>query len=216
MGDRIYNFSPGPAAIPEPVLQQAREDLWNFAGTGIGVMEHSHRGKAIDRMMEETHADLRKLAGIPDGYRILFLTGGASSQFFMLPANFLGEGATADYIETGAWSEKAIEEARRYGRVHVPATSRDANFNYIPDAGALRYSERPAYVHYTSNNTIFGTQFADAPAVPAGSWLACDASSDVFSKPIDVSRYGVLYAGTQKNLGAAGLTLVIMRTDLLE
>jgi phosphoserine aminotransferase len=215
MGDRIYNFSPGPAVLPQEVLQEAREALWNFAGTGIGIAEHSHRGKAFDRVIAEAEDDCKKLAGTPDGYRILFLQGGASTQFFMLPANFLAEGATADYLETGAWSEKAIEEARRYGRVHVACSSCDANFSYIPAREATRYSERPAYVHFTSNNTIFGTQFATEPAPPAGAWLACDASSDIFSRPLDVSRYGLVYGGTQKNLGAAGLTLVIVREDLL-
>jgi phosphoserine aminotransferase len=215
MGHRIYNFSPGPAVLPEEVLLEAREALLDFAGTGIGIAEHSHRGKTFDRVIAEAEDDCKKLAGVPEGYRILFLQGGASTQFFMLPANYLADGATADYLETGAWSEKAIEEARRYGRVHVACSSRDANFSYVPSARETRYSERPAYVHFTSNNTIFGTQFASEPTPPAGAWLACDASSDLFSRPLDVARYGLVYGGTQKNLGAAGTTLVIVREDLL-
>jgi phosphoserine aminotransferase len=215
MGDRIFNFSPGPAVIPEEVLREAREALLDFAGTGIGIAEHSHRGRAFDRVIAEAEEDCKRLAGIPEGYRILFLQGGASTQFFMLPANYLADGATADYLETGAWSERAIEEAGRYGHVHVACSSRDASFSYIPEPSATRYSSHPTYVHFTSNNTIFGTQFATEPSPPGGAWLACDASSDIFSRPLDVSRYGLVYGGTQKNLGAAGLTLVIVREDLL-
>jgi phosphoserine aminotransferase len=216
MGDRIFNFSAGPAVLPEPVLAEAREAIWNLDRSGIGVLEHSHRGKVIDRVFDETEADCRKLAAIPDDYALLYVQGGASSQFFMLPANYLADGATADYLETGAWSEKAIEEARRYGKVHVACSSRDANFSYIPAARDTRYSERPAYVHFTSNNTIFGTQFAEEPTPPAGAWLACDASSDLFSRPFDARRYGLIYAGAQKNFGPAGLTLLILRRDLLD
>ncbi len=163
MKARIFNFAPGPAVLPEPVLEEAREAIWNLDGSGIGVLEHSHRGKAIDRVFEETEAECRKLAGIPDDYGMLYLQGGASSQFFMLPANLLADGATADYLETGAWAEKAIEEARRYGEVHVACSSREANFSFVPAAADTRYSERPTYVHFTSNNTIFGTQFAHKP-----------------------------------------------------
>src|SRR5512145_1741749 len=166
MGHRIYNFSPGPAVLPEEVLLEAREALLDFAGTGIGIAEHSHRGKTFDRVIAEAEDDCKKLAGIPEGYLIVFPQGGSSTQFFVLPANYLADGATADYLETGAWSEKAIEEARRYGRVHVACSSRDANFSYVPSARETRYSERPTYVHFTSNNTIFGTQFASEPAPP--------------------------------------------------
>jgi len=216
MKERIWNFSAGPAVLPEPVLQEAREALWSLDGSGIGVLEHSHRGKVIDRVFDEDEADTRKLAGIPDDYALLYVQGGASSQFFMLPANLLADGATADYLETGAWAEKAIEEARRYGRVHVACTSRAANFSYVPSAAETRYSERPAYVHFTSNNTIFGTQWTSEPTPPPVVWLACDASSDIFSRPLDITRYGLLYAGAQKNIGPAGVTLVIARRDLLE
>ncbi len=216
MSDRIFNFSPGPAVLPEEVLAEAREDLWNLAGSGIGVMEHSHRGPAFDRVRQEAEADCRALAGIGDDFAVLFLQGGASTQFFMLPANFLGERATADYLVTGSWSEKAVKEAKRYGRVHVAASSEDRQYAYIPAADAIRCSERPAYVHFTSNNTIFGTQWPSEPPLPEGAWLACDASSDVFSRPLAMEKYGVLYAGAQKNLGPSGVTLVLIRRALLE
>jgi len=211
---RIFNFSAGPAVLPEEVLREAQEALWNLDGTGIGVLEHSHRGGPFEKVVEETEAACRRLAAIPDDYAVLFLSGGASTQFFMLPANLLAEGATADYLVTGAWSEKAVAEAKRYGRVHEAASSAATNHDRIPRASELRWSEAPAYAHFTSNNTIFGTQWASEPTPPAGVWLACDASSDVFSRPLDVTRYGVLYAGAQKNIGPAGVTLVVIRRDL--
>jgi phosphoserine aminotransferase len=213
---RIHNFSAGPAVLPEEVLREAQQALWDVDGTGIGILEHSHRGGPFEKIVAQTEADCRKLAGIPDDYAVLFLTGGASTQFFMLPANLLPEGETADYLVTGAWSEKAVAEAKRYGRVHEAASSAATNHDRIPKPGEIRWSERPVYAHFTSNNTIFGTQWTSEPAPPPGVWLACDASSDVFSRPIDVTRYGVLYAGAQKNIGPAGVTLVIARRDLVE
>ncbi len=216
MSQRIFNFSPGPAVLPEPVLLEAQRDLWDYAGTGIGILEHSHRGGAFERVIEETEADCRALAGIPESYEVLFLPGGASLQFAMLPANFLADDRVADYFDTGAWSQKAVQEAGYYGSVHVAASSKAAKYTFIPSAAETRWSERPAYAHFTSNNTIFGTQFRSEPSPPPGVWLACDASSDVFSKPLDVTRYGLVYAGAQKNLGPAGVTLVIVRGDLLE
>lgn len=216
MEKRIYNFSPGPAVLPEEVLREAREALWNLEGSGIGVLEHSHRGAVIDEVFARTEADCRELLGVPREYRVLFLQGGASTQFYMLPANFLAPDATADYWNTGSWSKKAIAEAKLYGEVHVAASSEDDEFAHVPAPDAGRYSDAPAYVHFTSNNTIFGTQFPREPELPEGAWLACDASSDLFSRPIDVSRYGVLYAGAQKNFGTAGVTLVVVREDLLE
>jgi len=216
MAERIFNFSPGPAILPEPVLEQAREDLWNIDGSGIGILEHSHRGATFKRVIAEAEADCRELAGISDDYAVLFLQGGASTQFYMLPANYLPTDGTADYLVTGSWSKKAVKEAKHYGEVHVACTSEDANFSYIPDEGATSYSETPAYVHFTSNNTIFGTGFSTEPIPPGDSWLACDASSDIFSRPIRVERYGLIYAGAQKNLGPSGVTLVILRRDLLE
>jgi phosphoserine aminotransferase len=215
-GERIYNFSAGPAVMPEEVLQEAREALWNLDGTGIGVLEHSHRGAAFTKVVEETEAACRRLAGIPDDYHVLFLSGGASTQFWMLPANLLPGDGTADYLVTGSWSKKAVAEAKRYGKVHEAASSAEMNHDRIPSEREIRWSERPVYAHFTSNNTIFGTQWQTEPTPPAGVWLACDASSDVFSRPIDVTRYGVLYAGAQKNIGPAGVTLVVIRRDLAE
>jgi phosphoserine aminotransferase len=215
VSDRIYNFSAGPAVLPESVIRKAQEALWDLRGSGIGVMEHSHRGAEFTAVIDEATATCRELAGIPDDYDVLFLQGGASSQFFMVPMNFLAAGATADYVNTGSWSKKAIKEAKRFGTVHVAGSSEDENFGYIPPAEAIRWSERPAYAHFTSNNTIFGTEWKAEPTPPAGVPLVCDASSDVFSRPVDVSKYGLLYAGAQKNLGPAGVTLVIVRKDLV-
>ena len=216
MAERIFNFSPGPAILPEPVLEEAQRDLWNIDGSGIGILEHSHRGATFKRVISEAEADCRELAAIPEDYALLFLQGGASTQFCMLPANFLPADGTADYLITGSWSKKAMKEARHYGEVHTACSSEDANFSYIPAESETRYSAKPCYVHFTSNNTIFGTEFRTEPIPPADSWLACDASSDIFSRPIRVERYGLIYAGAQKNLGPSGVTLVILRRDLLE
>lgn len=214
MTKRIYNFSAGPAVLPEAVLSEACENLLSLGNTGIGVMEHSHRGKALTVVFEEAEALCRQLAAIPDNYRVLFLQGGASLQFSMVPMNLLPKESTADYLVTGAWSEKAVKEAARCGNVHTVCSSKDQNYSYIPEA--CDYSPSPAYVHFTSNNTIFGTQFRDEPAPPGDSPLVCDASSDIFSRPIDVTKYGLIYAGAQKNLGPSGVTLVIVRDDLVE
>jgi phosphoserine aminotransferase len=216
VSDRIYNFSAGPATLPEPVLKQAQQDIWNIAGSGIGVLEHSHRGKVFDQVADEAEQACRELAGIPDGHRVLFLQGGASLQFAMIPMNFLPKGGTADYLVTGVWSQKAVKEAKVFGKVHEAASSGDQNFNYIPAQTAIRYSERPAYLHITTNNTIFGTQWPMEPQVPEHVPLIADTSSDMFSRPIDVSKYGLIYAGAQKNLGPSGVVLVIIRDDLVE
>lgn len=214
MTERIFNFSAGPAVLPLEVLEEAREDLLSLRGTGIGVLEHSHRGKAFTAVRNEAEAAIREVGSIPDNYKVLFLQGGASLQFAMLPMNFLSEGQTADYVVTGAWAKKAIKEAKSAGNAHVAATSEDRNFCYVPKE--YDFSADARYVHFTSNNTIFGTQFATEPNVPAGSTLICDASSDIFSRQIDVSKYGMIYAGTQKNLGPSGVTLVIIRDDLVD
>lgn len=214
MTERIYNFSAGPAVLPIPVLEEARENLLSLGDTGIGILEHSHRGKALTQICDETEALCRELAGIPDDYEVLFLQGGASTQFFQIPMNFLPRDATADYLLTGSWAQKAVKEAKRFGNVHIASSSEDENFTYIPES--QEYSDNPAYVHFTSNNTIAGTQFSAEPEAPEGSVLVCDASSDIFSRPIDVSKYGLIYAGAQKNLGPAGVTLVIIRKDLVE
>ncbi|MBL1216088.1 MAG: 3-phosphoserine/phosphohydroxythreonine transaminase [Planctomycetes bacterium] len=216
MSDRIYNFSAGPAILPEPVLKQAQTDIWNIADSGVGVLEHSHRGSVFQAVADEAEAVCREIAGIPDNYKVLFLTGGASSQFFTIPMNFLAPDDTADYIVTGSWSKKAVKEAKLFGTPHVAATSEESNFTYIPGAEQTQWSDAPKYAHYTSNNTIFGTQWRGIPAVPAGVPLMCDMSSDIFSKPLDVSGYALIYAGAQKNIGPAGATLVIIREDLIE
>jgi phosphoserine aminotransferase len=218
---RVYNLSAGPGALPEEVLRQVQHDVWNIDGTGIGILEHSHRGKTVDRIWAETEADFREVGNVPRNYKVLFLTGGATSQNFMVPMNLAprgpgGEPPTADYIVTGYWAQKSAEEFHKFGRLHVAASSEDRNHCYIPAQSSLRFSASPAYVHYTSNNTIYGTEFWYEPTPPPGVPLVCDASSDIYSKPIDFSKFGLVYAGAQKNLGAAGTTIVVVREDLLE
>ena len=215
MTRRIWNFSAGPAVLPETVLEEARENLLSLGNTGVGICEHSHRGKPFMAVAAEAEALCRELAGIPDDYAVLFLQGGASLQFSMVPMNLLPADRTADYLITGMWAEKALKEAKSVGKTHVACSSKDANFNYIPESCA--YSDNPAYVHFTSNNTIFGTQFQSEPVgIPGSAFLVCDASSDIFSRPIDIRKYGLIYAGAQKNLGPSGVTLVIVRKDLVE
>ena len=214
MTQRIWNFSAGPAVLPVSVLEEARENLLSLGKTGIGILEHSHRGKAFLAVYEETEALVREVGGVPAGYKVLFLQGGASTQFFQIPMNFLSPDHTADYLVTGAWSEKAEEEARRFGKTHIACSSQDKNFSYIP--ATCSFSSKPAYAHYTSNNTIFGTQWPGLPPVPAGVDLICDASSDIYSRPIDVSKHALIYAGAQKNLGPSGVTLLVIRDELVE
>ena len=215
MTRRIWNFSAGPAVLPESVLEEARENLLSLGTTGIGICEHSHRGKPFMAVAAEAESLCRELAGIPDDYAVLFLQGGASLQFSMVPMNFLTPERTADYLVTGMWSEKALKEAKALGKVHTACSSKDQNFSYIPEGAA--YSDSPVYVHFTSNNTIFGTQFRSEPVgIPGDAFLVCDASSDIFSRPIDIRKYGLIYAGAQKNLGPSGVTLVIVRKDLVE
>ena len=213
MTNRIFNLSAGPAVLPVEVLEEARDNLLSLGNTGVGILEHSHRGKAYMAVHAETEALCRELADIPDNYRVLFVQGGASSQFFTIPMNFLDKAGTADYLVTGAWSQKAVKEAKPFGNVHEACTSKDRNFCYIPKT--CGFSAAPAYIHYTSNNTIFGTQFQQTPEAP-GDRLICDASSDIFSRPIDVRKHALIYAGAQKNLGPSGVTLVIIRDDLVE
>jgi phosphoserine aminotransferase len=213
---RIHNFSAGPAVLPIEVLEQAQRELLALPGVGMSVLEISHRSRVFEEICFGAEESFRQLGGISDDHAVLFLQGGATLQFAMVPMNLLPPGATADYIETGTWSEKAIADARRCGSVHVAATSKATNHDRIPAPAELRFSERPAYVHMTSNNTIFGTQFHDLPEVPVGVPLVNDASSDVFCRPVDFSRFALTYAGGQKNLSIAGLTVVIVRRDLLE
>lgn len=213
MTQRAFNFSAGPAILPEPVLERAQQALWSVGDSGVGILEHSHRGAEFSAILADAEANIRKLAGVSDDYAVLFLQGGASSQFYMAPMNLLG-GKTADYVDTGAWSTKAIKEAKRFGEVHVAASSKEAGYTEIPKT--FDWSASPAYVHITTNNTIHGTEWAGEPEIPADAFLVADASSDIFSRPIDISRYGIVYAGAQKNLGPAGVTLVIIRRDLIE
>jgi phosphoserine aminotransferase len=217
---RVFNFSAGPGCLPEEVLRQIQEEVWNIGGSGIGILEHSHRGKVFDKVLGEAFEDFRKISNLPKNYHVLFLTGGATSQNFMVPANLKPQDQTADYITTGYWAEKSIEHARVYGPVHEAATSKDKNHSYIPDDASLKFSANPAYVHMCSNNTIYGTEFHGpnwsdrAPAVPSGVPIVCDMSSDIYSRPVDFTKYGMVYAGAQKNLGAAGTTVVVIRDDL--
>jgi len=216
MPDRIHNFSAGPAVLPEPVLRKAQEVIWNVAGSGIGIMEHSHRGKVFDKIISEAEEACRRLGGIPDNYRVLFLQGGASLQFSMVPMNLLGPDQTADYLLTGVWSQKAVKEAKLLGKVHLAASSEATNFDRIPRSDEIRYSAGPGYVHLTTNNTIYGTQWPREPEVPSGVPLVADTSSDMYSRPIEIRKYGLVYAGAQKNLGPSGVVLVIIRDDLVE
>jgi phosphoserine aminotransferase len=216
MTDRIHNFSAGPAVLPEPVLRKAQEAIWDVAGSGIGIMEHSHRGKVFDRIIQEAEEACRSLADVPDNYRVLFLQGGASLQFAMVPLNFLSPESTADYLVTGVWSQKAVKEAKPVGKVHIAATGEGTKFTRIPQPHEINYSASPVYVHLTTNNTIYGTQWRTEPPVPAGVPLLADTSSDMYSRPIDVRKYGIIYAGAQKNLGPSGVVLVIIRDDLVE
>ncbi len=214
MSKRVFNFSAGPATLPEPILKAAQEAIWDYGDSGIGVMEHSHRGPEITEVFDSAEKLLRNIAQIPDTHDILFLQGGASSQFFMIPMNFLSKAETADYLITGTWSVKAQKEANLFGNVHVAASSKENNFSNIPSS--RNYSPSPKYVHYTSNNTIAGTQWERPPEKPPGTTLICDASSDILSRPIDVANHSLIYAGAQKNLGPAGLTLVIIRRNLID
>ena len=211
---RIYNFSAGPAVLPEPVLEEAQRDLVSLPGVGMSVMEISHRSKTFDEIMRGAEADMRALAGIPASYRILFLQGGASLQFSMVPMNLLAPGTTADYLITGDWGKKAMKEAKRVGATHVAASTEEGNFKRIPKPGEITLTAGAAYVHMTSNNTIHGTEWSYVPDVGATP-LVCDASSDIYSRPIDIKKYGLIYAGAQKNLGPSGVTVVIVRDDLL-
>jgi phosphoserine aminotransferase len=210
---RIYNFSAGPAAIPEAVLLQAREDLWSIFDTGIGIMEHSHRGKAFTRVIEEAEADCRAIGSVSDDYAVLFLQGGATTQFATIPMNFLPTGGTADYPDTGVWTTKAIKEAKKFGAVNVAFEGKKHNYDHVPAASELTLTPDAAYLHYCSNNTIFGTRYHTPPAT--GAPLIADMSSEIFSRPVDISAHALVYAGAQKNLGPSGTTLVIIRKDFM-
>jgi phosphoserine aminotransferase len=210
---RIFNFSAGPAVLPEAVLEEAQRDLMALPGVGMSVMEISHRSTTFDEILQGAEADMRALGGIPGHYRVLFLQGGASLQFSMVPMNLLTPGSTADYIVTGEWAKKALKEAKKVGATAVAASTEAEQFKRVPRQSELKLTPGAAYVHMTSNNTIFGTQFHEVPQVDAP--LVCDTSSDMYSRPIDVSKFGLIYAGAQKNLGPSGVTVVIVREDLL-
>lgn len=210
---RVYNFSAGPAILPEEVLRDAASEMLDYQDSGMSVMEMSHRSKIYQNIIDEAESDLRKLLKVPENYKILFLQGGATTQFSMVPLNLMKAGI-ADYIITGQWSKKAYEEAQKYGDIHVVASSEDKNFGYIPDVKNMVFREDADYVHITDNNTIFGTEFFDYPdtgSIP----LVNDASSSFLSRPLDVSKFGIIYAGAQKNVGPAGTVIVIIREDLI-
>ncbi|SFP65408.1 phosphoserine aminotransferase apoenzyme [Nitrosomonas cryotolerans] len=216
--DHIYNFSAGPAVLPQEVLQQARDELLDWHGCGMSVMEMSHRGKEFMSIAAKAESDLRELAAIPHNYKVLFLQGGASSQFAMVPMNLLRGKKTADYIHTGQWSQKAINEAKKYCTVNIAASSEDANFTYAPAQDKWQLDSNAAYVHYTPNETIGGVEFNWTPKLTHSNNnipLVADMSSSMFSRPLDVASFGLIYAGAQKNMGPAGLTIVIIREDLL-
>jgi phosphoserine aminotransferase len=211
---RIFNFSAGPAVLPVEVLEEAQRDLIALPGVGMSILEISHRSKPFDDVIDGCEADLRALAAIPADYHVLFLQGGASLQFSMVPMNLLPPGGSADYIVTGSWSEKAVKEAKRVGAVKIAATTAADNYTRVPKQSELTLDPGAAYVHYTTNNTIFGTEWHHVPDVGRVP-LVADTSSDMFSRPIDIGRFGLIYAGAQKNLGPSGLTLVIIRDDLV-
>ena len=210
---RVYNFSAGPAVLPEEVLQEAADEMLDYRGTGMSVMEMSHRSKAYDTIIKEAEADLRELMNIPDNYKVLFLQGGASQQFAMIPMNLM-KNRVADYIVTGRWAKKAYQEASLYGKANKIASSEDKTFSYIPDCSDLPISEDADYVYICENNTIYGTKFKTLPNTK-GKPLVADVSSCFLSEPVDVTKYGVIYGGVQKNIGPAGVVIVIIREDLI-
>ena len=210
---RVYNFSAGPAVLPESVLKSAAEEMLDYKGCGMSVMEMSHRSKAFEEIIKTAESDLRELMHIPDNYKVLFLQGGASQQFAMIPMNLM-KNKVADYIVTGQWATKAYQEATKYGKVNKIASSEDKTFSYIPDCSDLPISEDADYVYICENNTIYGTKFKELPNTK-GKTLVADVSSCFLSEPVDVSKYGIIYGGVQKNIGPAGVVIVIIREDLI-
>ena len=210
---RVYNFSAGPSMLPEAVLKTAQAELLDYHGSGMSVMEMSHRSKWFDEIIQNTEAAMRRVLNIPDNYKIGFFQGGATQQFAMVPLNFMTTG-TADYLVTGNFSKKAAEEAAKFGTARIAASSKDKNFTYIPDVKAIDYDPNASYIHICQNNTIFGTKYVDVPQVD-GIPLVADMSSMICSEPVDVSKYGVIYFGVQKNIAPAGMAVAIVREDLL-
>jgi len=214
MTKRVFNFNPGPAVLPLEVLEQAQAEMLDFKGTGMSVMEVSHRSKEFEAVIQTAEADLRELLGIPANYKVMFLQGGAHLQFSMIPMNLRAAGASADYIVTGTWSKTAVKEAKKLGATRVAANTEADGFKGLP--ASLDLDPKAAYLHFTSNETIHGVEFFNEPVPPAGVPLVCDSSSDFISRPIDVSKYALIYAGAQKNAGPSGVTIVIERDDMVE
>jgi phosphoserine aminotransferase len=214
MTKRVYNFYAGPATLPLPVLKKAKEELLNWNNTGMSMMEISHRSKEYDAMHQESKNLVRKLMGVPEDYKILWLQGGASTQFWMVPLNLRQNNKSFEYVNTGVWSKKAIKEGKLYGNVEVVASSEDENFSYIPKN--IEFSKNLSFAHITGNNTIYGTEYHDWPDTDDDVPLVCDMSSHIMDKKIDVKKFGVIYAGAQKNIGPAGVTLLIIREDLMD
>jgi phosphoserine aminotransferase len=215
MENRVFNFSAGPAVLPEDVLLEVKEDLLNYKGKGMSVMEMSHRSKDYQAIFNDTVARVKKVFGLDEDYEVLFLGGGASTQFLMTALNFCSDDKEANYVLTGSWAKKAYTEAKKAGKkAHIAATSDDRNFNYLPKD--LAFSPNPAFLHITTNNTIYGTQFKKYPEVPNNIPLFADMSSDIMSKPIDVKKFALIYAGAQKNIGPAGVTMVLIRKDIMD
>lgn len=213
--NRVYNFNPGPATLPLAVIEQAQQELLDYQGLGISMLEMSHRSKDFEAINTEAEARIKRLFGLGDDMRVLFLQGGASLQFAMVPYNFLPAGATADYILTGSWSEKARNEAQKLGQVHIAASTKEEAYRRIPQESEIKLSDSPTYVHMTTNNTIYGTQWHQLPDV-GNVPLVADMSSDILSRPLDMSKFGLVYAGSQKNVGPAGVTIVIVRESWME
>jgi phosphoserine aminotransferase len=211
----VLNFNAGPAALPPSVLQRVQAELLDFDGSGMSIMEMSHRSKTFEAINARAEANFKRLIGVEDGYRVVFLQGGASTQFAMVPMNFLPTGGVADYLVTGTWGDKAIEEAALFGRPHLAALTKGTGYSRVPTASEIRVSENPAYVHLTSNETIQGVQYADFPNLGTAP-LVADMSSDILSRPIDAGRFSLIYAGAQKNLGPSGVTVVLIRESWLE
>jgi len=211
---RVWNFSPGPAVLPLSVIERAQEDIFSFEGCGVGVMELSHRSQEFEGILAKTEALLRECLSVPQNYQVLFMSGGGTNQFSIIPMNLQTPGGIGNYILSGFWAERALNEAKKFIPTHIAASTKESGYTSIPKDLAL--SENPAFLHYTTNNTIYGTQFKEPPRIPSDIPLIGDCSSDILSRPMDVSKYGLIYAAAQKNAGIAGVTLVILREDLLE
>ncbi|MHC1781856.1 MAG: phosphoserine transaminase [Anaerolineaceae bacterium] len=212
---RAHNFNAGPAVLPQSVLEEAQAEMLNYKGTGMSVMEMSHRSKPFEDLIQTAEADLRELMAIPANYKVMFLQGGATLQFAMLAMNLRPAGASADYIVTGAWSKIALKEAGKLGAARAAVTTEASNFNCLPQPAEIQYDPKAAYLHFTANETIHGVEWTGEPTSPSGVELVCDVSSDFVSRPVDVKKYGLIYAGAQKNAGPSGVTVVIVREDLL-